>query len=144
MDVTGENGQIFVFIHENALVPSLVEMSDPFVTSIVIAGIGYIKLAHEFRKVSEGRFDQEVKMVYHEDIGVQLDGIDVQGLSEYLEKTSSISIVFEDCLPFIPTTGDVVDSVGVLDSKRPGHAVTVAGKSLFVNIEDLTPFCSYT
>jgi hypothetical protein len=115
VDVTGENGQIFVFIHENALVSSLVEMSDPFVTSIVIAGIGYIKLAHEFRKVSEGRFDQEVKMVYHENIGVQLDGIDVQGLVS-IWKTSSISIVFGAFRSF--PTGDVV-TASVLDSKQP-------------------------
>ena len=52
-------------------------------------------------------------MVLHEDIGVHSDGIDIERLSEYLEKAAAIRVIFEDCLSFISTTGYVIDRVGV-------------------------------
>jgi hypothetical protein len=77
VDVTRKDGKILVFIHKNALISSLVEMSDPFMSSIVIAGIGDVELAHEFGKVPKRCFDQEVEMVAHKDVSVELDSIDI-------------------------------------------------------------------
>ena len=83
--------------------------------------IGDIELAHEFGKVPKRCFDQEVKMVAHKEVSVKLDGIDIQRLRECLEKARSISVILEYYLPFVSATSNVVDCIGVLDSKRPGH-----------------------
>jgi hypothetical protein len=121
VDVAREDGKILVSIHKNALISTLVEMPNPFMSSIVITGIGDVELAHKFGKVPKRCFDQEVEMVVHKDVSVELDGIDIQRLSEYQEKTRSIGVILEDCLPFVSATSDVVNCFGVLDSKRPSH-----------------------
>ena len=121
VDVTREDGKILIFINKNAFISSLVQVSDPIMPSIVITGISDIELAHEFGKVPKRCFDQEVKMVVHKDIRVEFNSIDIQRLSEYLEKARSISVILEDYLPFVSATSDMVDCIRVLDSKRPSH-----------------------
>ncbi len=54
VNIAGENGKVFVFVHEHAFVPALVQVSYAVVPSIVIACIGDIELAHEFGKVAFG------------------------------------------------------------------------------------------
>ena len=51
VDIAREDGKILVFIHKDAFISSLIEVSDPFMPSIVITGISDIELAHEFGKV---------------------------------------------------------------------------------------------
>lgn len=80
MYIARQNGEIFIFINENALVSSLEEMPDPFVSSVVIPCIRNVELAHEFGKISERRFDEQVEMVAHEDVRMQFDRIDIEGL----------------------------------------------------------------
>ena len=43
-------------------------MADPLMPPVVIAGVGYIEVAHERGQVAERRFDEEVKMVGHENV----------------------------------------------------------------------------
>ncbi len=42
MNVAGENGKIFVFVNENALVPALVQVSYAVVASVVITSRGIL------------------------------------------------------------------------------------------------------
>jgi hypothetical protein len=45
----------------NDLYASLVEVSYAIVTSVVITGIGYVELAHEFRKVGFWGFEKQME-----------------------------------------------------------------------------------
>jgi len=73
VNVTGENGKIFVFVSENALIPSLIQVSYAVVATVVITGIGYVKLAHEFGKVGFWGFEKQMEMIEHHNITVKLD-----------------------------------------------------------------------
>jgi hypothetical protein len=63
-------------VHQNGFESSLVQVSDPAVTAVIVAGIGNIELPHEFRQVGFGRLDNQVKMVAHQDVGVYADAED--------------------------------------------------------------------
>ena len=121
MNIAGENGKIIVFVNENALVPSLIQVSHAVVATVVIAGIGYIKLAHEFGQVGFWGFEKQMEMIGHKHVTVQLDRVDIYRLDEDLKKPFPIFIVFEYVLPFIPPTRDVVHCIWVLNAKRASH-----------------------
>ncbi len=76
MYVSGKHGKIRFFVYQYALVPSLIQMTCSFMSSIVIACVGYIKMTHEFPKVSQRGLNQQVKMVLHEDITIDSDVVD--------------------------------------------------------------------
>jgi hypothetical protein len=49
MDVPGQDGKIHIFINEDGLVSSLVEMADsPVPSIIIISNVGNIEVTHEF------------------------------------------------------------------------------------------------
>jgi len=52
------------------------------VLTVEVTGVGNIEVTHEFAEVAERSLHQKVEMVVHEDIGMQFDGIYVQGLEE--------------------------------------------------------------
>jgi len=60
-------------------------------------------------------------MVVHKDVSVEFDRIDIQRLSEYLEKARAIGVILENHLSFVSATSDVVECIRVLNSKRPSH-----------------------
>ena len=116
MDISGYHGEISVFIHQETLVPSLVEMACSFMSPIEITGIGDIKPPHEFTKVPEGRFEQHMKVVGHENVAVRSDGIDRGRLGKHVQKLETISIIPEDCSLVIPPAGNMIDGTGKLYS----------------------------
>ena len=50
-------------VHHNGLESSLVQMSEPAVPAVIVAGIGNIELSHELRQIGSGRLDNQVKML---------------------------------------------------------------------------------
>ena len=56
---------------------SLVQMSDPAVPAVVVAGIGNVELPHELRQVGFGSLDNRVKMVAHQYVSVDSDAEDL-------------------------------------------------------------------
>jgi hypothetical protein len=114
VNVAGENGKILVFVNENTLVPALVQVSYAVVSPVVITGIGYVKLAHEFGKVGFWSFEKQMKMIGHENVTVKLDRVDICRLNKYLEKPFPVFIILKNILTFISPAGNMVHCVGVL------------------------------
>ncbi len=122
VNVAGEDGKVAVFFHQKAFVSALVEMADPFVLSIIITGVGDVEVPHELAQIAQAGFKQEVEMVCHENVAIQFDAVDVQGLGEDLEKLLPVSVIAEDFSFFITPASDVIDGAGILDPKRSRHA----------------------
>jgi hypothetical protein len=61
------------------------------------------------------------KMPMRPPITVEFDGINREGLEEYLEEPFSVVVVFEYLPPFIITAGYMINSSVVLYANRPGH-----------------------
>jgi hypothetical protein len=94
----------------------LVEVPYALVTAVKIAGIGDAEVPHEFGQVSERRFHQEMEMIVHENIGVELDRVDVQGFGENPQKCLPVVIFLEDVPPLVTSTGYMVNSPGILNA----------------------------
>ena len=90
-------------------------------STVEISYVGDIEMAHEFGQVPERGLDQKMEMVGHQNVAVEFDGIEVDGLIELLQETAAIRVIAVNILFFIAATGDVIYSVGVLDAKRSGH-----------------------
>jgi hypothetical protein len=114
MDVAGQCGEICFFFNEDAFVPALIEVTASFVAAVEESGVGYVEVAHEFAKITEWSFHQKVKVVVHENIGVEFDGIDIQRPGQETEKGSPVFIVTEDVPAFVSTAGDMVHRSGIL------------------------------
>ena len=121
-EIPREDGEVGVFVDEDALVSALVEVPYPLVASVVVAGVGDIKMAHEFAEIAEGCFNEQVEVVGHEDVAGELDSVDVEGAGEALEEAPPVGVVLEDVFLFIAPARDVVDCSRVLNAERSGHA----------------------
>ncbi len=63
--------QIALLFHKDTLVSSLIQMTGPFVSPVVMRGIGNIKPPHKHAQVAQGSFQEQAEMIVHEDIAVQ-------------------------------------------------------------------------
>ena len=116
MDISGYHCEITLFINQKTLVSPLVEMAYSSVSPIEITGIGDIEPPHEFTKVPEGRFEQHMKVIGHENVAVEFDGIDRGRLGKNVQKLQTIRIIPEDFFLFIPPAGNMIDCTGKLYS----------------------------
>jgi hypothetical protein len=126
VDIARKNRQVSVLIHQDTLVPALIEMACSVVATVVITGVGDIEVTHEFGEIAQGCLYQQMEVVGHDDIAAQLDAVDVEGLDEVFKKASSVGVVFKDVLLFVPSAGDVIHGTGILDAKRPSHEGLIA------------------
>jgi len=62
-----------------------------------------------------------MEMVGHQNVAVEFDGIDVDGLIEKLQEAAAIRVIAIDVFLFIAAAGNVINGVGVLDAKGSGH-----------------------
>ena len=76
MDIPRQNSKVGVLIHQDTFVSALIEMATSIVATVVIAGVGDIEVTHKLGEVPQGCFHQEMEVVGHEDVAVQLNGID--------------------------------------------------------------------
>ena len=65
-------------------------MTDTLMPPVVISNIGNIEVAHEFWKIAEWGFYEQMKMVGHQDIAMQFDGVDVHGLIQHVLRQSYV------------------------------------------------------
>ena len=102
VNVAGNRGKIGLLLDENALVSPLVKMPYPLVLPIEKSGIRDIEVAHEFGKIAEGGFHEQMEMVRHQDIGMEFDRIDFQRMVEKPQKRPAIIIAPENLPSLIP------------------------------------------
>jgi len=121
VDIAGENGEVTFFFNEDALVSALVEVPDSLVPAIEGTGVGDVEMAHEFAEVAEWCLYQEMKVIAHQDVSMELDGIDVNGLGNEAQENPPVLIVFKDIPPLVATAGYVVNGAGILDAQWSSH-----------------------
>jgi hypothetical protein len=96
-------------------------MSYALVPPVVVASIADVEMAHELAQVAQRGFQEKMKVVGHEHIAVELDGVYMEGLAEDLKETPTIGVVLVDVFLLIPPAGDVVEGARILDAERPAH-----------------------
>jgi len=139
VNVPGQYGQIGIPIYQDARISPLVEMAYPFVPPVVVTGVSDIEVTHEFAYVAQRRFEEQMEVVGHEDVAVELNSIDIQCLIKGLKEPFAVGVILEYLPPFISTAGDMVHGTWILYAEGSGHGVRMPSQSPFVNIKDLTP-----
>ena len=76
---------------------------------------------HHFRKRCLADLDQMVNVIAHQHIGVQPIAKSLRTLFEKIQIALTILIVFEDCLPLIAATHDVIERPGEMYPRLSGH-----------------------
>ena len=97
------------------------EVAREFVPLVEAAGINAQKPFHPGDQIRLGRLDHQMKMIRHEDIGVDLPAGLGAHLDQGLDKALAVRIVEEDRLPPVAAIHGVVDRAGILDSQLAGH-----------------------
>ena len=77
-----------------------------------------------------------MKMIRHEDIGVNLPARLGANLAQRLNEALAIRIIHEDHFAPVTAIHDVINSASVLDSQLAGHAGGVALTALHINIKN--------
>jgi hypothetical protein len=77
-----------------------------------------------------------MKMIRHEDIGVNLPARLGANLAQRLNEAPAIRIIHEDQFAPVTAIHDVIDRASILDSQLPSHSKRVALAASPINIKN--------
>jgi hypothetical protein len=100
---------------------SLEQMPVKPVSSVESLRVAAVQSLHSSREIGSGRLHNEMKVVWHQTVGVTGPPSPRDDLSEEGEKGAPIAVILEDDLPPIAARGDVVDPVRLGDSEAARH-----------------------
>lgn len=107
------------------------------VPAVEADGVGGLKPADGAAEVGPGGLDQQVVVIGHEAVGVNAQAEFIAGFLECGKEGEAIVVVAKDGAPLVAARGDVVESPGKFDAKRPGH-----GGSFWDRVSDMSSFKS--
>jgi hypothetical protein len=84
-------------------------------------GVGAVEPLEGAAEVGLGKLKQQVIMIVHEHVGMELNFKKGRHFAKQLQKMEAVPIVEEDGSPLIAAGGDVIPCAGVDDSQRSGH-----------------------
>jgi len=108
--------QVAVFLDEDSLVPALEKMTHSVVPLVECLGVNPIQLSHASGEVAFGGFNQKVKVVIHEAIGMAEPVVALADLVEDEKKVLPILIIPVDGLLFVSPGGDMIYSTWIFDA----------------------------
>jgi hypothetical protein len=111
-------------------------VAEELVTPVEATRVSAQQPLHPGDQIGLRRLDDQMKMIRHEDIGVNLPARLCANLAQRLNEAPAIRIIHED--PFAPVTTihDVINRASILDSQLAGHAGRVALVALCINIKN--------
>jgi hypothetical protein len=72
-------------------------------------------------------------MIFHEDIGIEIDGTQVQVVRQLGEEALVVVITVEDVRPAVAAAGDMIEGVGKIDAWWAGHARRLPSRKFLRN-----------
>ena len=79
---------------------------------------------HPGNEIYSRSFDDQMKMIAHQAIGMHLPAGLRAGLAEYLEETVSVGVVAKDWLSPVASVHEMIKGAFVFDSDLAGHDLT--------------------
>src|SRR5665213_3130291 len=123
MGVIAHSAQIPVpapFDHPRLVSPAK-NVAAQIVPVIEPVGVGAQKPAHPSDQVGLWRFDHQMKMIFHQTKGVNLESGFLASLGQSLDEIMTIPIIPEDGSPAIPPAEHMIDRAGILNANLPWH-----------------------
>ena len=111
-------------------------MAEELVTPVEATRVSAQQPFHPGDQVGLRRLDHHMKMIRHEDIGLNLPSRLGASLAQRVNEALAIRIIDED--QFVPVTAihDVINRASILDSQLAGHSKRVALAALCINIKN--------
>ena len=103
MNIAGKMHKVLIIFYEKAFEASLKKMTISFVFYIVLTSISGPKPLHTFGNIGLICFQQQMVMVIHEDIGVNLNLKPVRHFSQSVQERNTIILTTKDIPSFIPS-----------------------------------------
>ena len=91
---------------------------DPFSPSL---SVGTQQPLHAGAQVAPRRFHNEMKMVIHQAIGMNLPPSSPAGLGQQLKEELPIGVMSKDCFAPVTAAKHMIDRARILDAQRSGH-----------------------
>jgi hypothetical protein len=126
MEVPANFNKMGICINENSFVATLKKVPSPTVSAIEIDSVGSIEPMHEDIEVAPWGHKQEVEVVFHQDVSMNLNAVSLHTASEQFEEFLSISPVEENRLSFISPASHVVPGTRELYAQRASHEETLS------------------
>ena len=125
MDITHYLRQVVILVHYNCLVAPPEKSAVALVTSVESLRIESIKMPHHSGKIPLGRAQTHMIVITHEAIGKYFHPPTIVNFTDGLKKGFVVLPVEKNLLPRTSAVHDVIDSSGILDTKRRRHTMLV-------------------
>jgi hypothetical protein len=117
-DVSEYHQQVSIVLNHGALEPALPDVARGVMSLVIAPGVGDREgLEDSADRLSGLGPDQEVKVIGHETIAEEPEGVAVPGLGEGLEEGDAVGVVAED-IPAVVATVEGVIHQAVIDGAR--------------------------
>jgi len=121
MDVETHGRKVTVIFYKETLESPLKQMSRALMVSVVPDSITNTKPLNSPGKIGLFCADEQMEMVFHEHIRMNLNSKPVYHPAESLKKQEIIILVLKDFLLFISAGEDVVKSIRIVYSNWSSH-----------------------
>ena len=91
-------------------------MTYPSMRPVVLLHVNAVELTHTRTRVAIDRFNDDVKVVVHQTVGLAQSGVPCADFSQQAKPTLAICVVQEDVFASVATRGDVVQPAGQVKS----------------------------
>ena len=108
-------------LHDDGFETALKKVSRSLMAPIKPDGVADAQPLHAGGEVGIARLHQQMKMIFHEHIGMQTPAEAFDGFAEQLAEMLVIALVAANRLPLVAAGGEVVPTAGLFDSQRARH-----------------------
>jgi len=84
-------------------------------------GIDTVQLPHAYRKISIGGINEQMVMIIHQAVSMAEPIVPKGNILKRIQEHLSVLIVSENCLSFVSSASDVIDSACKFYAQRTCH-----------------------
>src|SRR4030065_698585 len=114
-----------ILLHQDCLKPSLKEVPYPAMPLIESLRIDTVQLPHAYRKISVGCINEQMVMIVHQAVGMAEPIVPKGNILKRIQEHLSVLIVSENCLSFVSSARNVIDSTWKLYTQRSCHGYSI-------------------
>jgi hypothetical protein len=135
MDIFEERKEIGVAVAEDGFVTALEEMTDGTVSPVEVHRVALVDALKDPGQRDIPCFNQQMDMIVHEDIGIQMVGVTIFIDGQESEIPLKVGRIFKYLLSLVTSRDDMVEGPIKLYPRFPWHGWSLAEESNTVNME---------
>ena len=114
MRIAAKFQKLAVCLYQDGFKSALIEMTHSAVATVMEARIRHVEVPHKLGQIGLRSFDDKMKMVFHQHVGMEPCPVDLQGQPKLLKEDRPVLIVSKDFSPLVASAGNVIVGIGVV------------------------------